>query len=177
VYSKRLLLLQVRFARRWLLPLPCWRLQQPLLPMLPDRLPCRLLWFRCSLLLWSLRLQRLLLQPLQCLRLQRWLALFHWLLSQLRWRHSPPLSLQSLSWSLALLQPELRLAFLQLLLIARVLLACPKRLPLWPVRLARNSLLPLQCLQLQRLPLLLLPNRPLWRLLSLHWLLPLQLPM
>jgi hypothetical protein len=96
VYSKRLLLLQVRFARRWLLPLPCWRLQQPLLPMLPDRLPCRLLWFRCSLLLWSLRLQRLLLQPLQCLRLQRWLALFHWLLSQLRWRHSPPLSLQSL---------------------------------------------------------------------------------
>jgi hypothetical protein len=81
----------VRFALRWLLPLPWLRLQQPLLPMLPDRLPCRLLWFRCSLLLWSLRLLRLLLQLPQRLRLQRWLVLFRWLLSQLRWRRWQPL--------------------------------------------------------------------------------------
>jgi hypothetical protein len=106
------------------------RLQQQLLPMLPDRLPCRLLWFRCSLLLWSLRWLRLLLQLPQCLRLQRWLVLFRWLLLQLRWRRWQRLWRLQLWSSLWLPLPRLRLAFLQLLSIARALLACPKRLPL-----------------------------------------------
>jgi hypothetical protein len=61
----------VRFALRWLLPLPCLQLQQPLLLLLPDRTLYRQLSFRCSLLLWSRRWLRLLLQLPQWLRLRR----------------------------------------------------------------------------------------------------------
>jgi hypothetical protein len=64
--------LQVRLELRWLLLLPCWRLQQPLLLLLlPDRTLYRQLSFRCSLLLWSRRWLRLLLQLPQWLRLRR----------------------------------------------------------------------------------------------------------
>jgi hypothetical protein len=76
----------VRFALRWLLPLPCLQLLRMLLLLLPDRTLCRLLWFRCSLLLWSQRLRRLLPLLRPSLQLQRWLARFHWPLSQLRLR-------------------------------------------------------------------------------------------
>jgi hypothetical protein len=46
-----------------------------------------------------------------------------------------------------------------------------------PIHFARRWLLLLPCLPLQRLPLLLLPDRLLCRLSLLHWLSPLQLPM
>jgi hypothetical protein len=167
----------VRFALRWLLPLPCLQLQQPLLLLLPDRTLYRQLSFRCSLLLWSRRLLRLLLQLPQRLRLQRWLVLFRWLLSQLRWRCWQPLWRLQLWSSLWLPLPGLRLAFLQLLSIARALLACPKRLPLLQVRFALRWLLPLQYWRLQQPLLLRLPSRPLCRLSSLRWLPPLQLQM
>jgi hypothetical protein len=39
---KRLLLLPIHFARRWLLPLPCLRLQRLLSLLLPDRPLCHL---------------------------------------------------------------------------------------------------------------------------------------
>jgi hypothetical protein len=113
--SMQLLLLPVRFALRWLMQLPCWRLQQQLSLQRPSRLLCRLLWFRCSLLLWSLRWLQLLLQLPQCLLRQRWLVLFHWPLSQLRLLHWQPLSLQSLLWSLRLPLPELQLVLSPLL--------------------------------------------------------------
>jgi hypothetical protein len=104
----------IGFALRWLLLQPLLPLQRQLLLLLPDRPLCRLLWFRCSLLLWSQRLRQLLLQLLQCLRLQRWLVLFRWLQWLLRWRHLPPMSLQSLWWLLRLPLPELRLVLFQL---------------------------------------------------------------
>jgi hypothetical protein len=47
------------------------QLQQPLLLLLPDRTLYRQLSFRCSLLLWSRRWLRLLLQLPQWLRLRR----------------------------------------------------------------------------------------------------------
>jgi hypothetical protein len=106
-----------------------------------------------------------LLQLPQWLRLQRWLALFHWLLSQLRWRHLPPLSLQSLWWSLPLLQPELRLALSPLLSVVPVLLACSMQLLLLPIRFELHSLKPLRWSPLQRLLLPMLPVRLLCRLL------------
>jgi hypothetical protein len=41
-YPKQIPLWPVRLALRWLLPLPCWRLQQPLWLQRPDRPLCRL---------------------------------------------------------------------------------------------------------------------------------------
>jgi hypothetical protein len=67
------------------------------------------------LLLWSQRLRRLLPQLQLLWQLQRWLALFRWLLSQLRWRHSLPLSLLPLWPSLRLRLQELRLVLFPLL--------------------------------------------------------------
>jgi hypothetical protein len=72
-------LLSIHFARHWLQRLPLLPLQQPLLLPLPDRTLYRQLSFRCSLLLWSRRWLRLLLQLPQWLRLRRWLARFRWL--------------------------------------------------------------------------------------------------
>jgi hypothetical protein len=77
-YPKPAPLLQVRFARHWLLPLPCLQLLQQLSRRRPSRPLYRLLWSRYSLLQWSLCWLRLLLQLPQCLRLQRWLVLFRW---------------------------------------------------------------------------------------------------
>jgi hypothetical protein len=71
----------------------------------------------------------LLLLP-QWLRLQRLRERFRWLQWLLRWRHSPLLSLQSLSWSLPLLQPELRLVLPQLLSVALALQVRPRPVPL-----------------------------------------------
>jgi hypothetical protein len=63
----------------------------------------------------SRRLRRLLPLLRPSLQLQRWLARFHWLLSQLHWRHWRPLSLQPLLWSLPLPLSGLRLVLSQLL--------------------------------------------------------------
>jgi hypothetical protein len=115
VYPTRLPLWPVRFALRWLLQQQLLPLQQLLSLQRPIRPLCRLLWFRCSLLLWSLRWLQLLLQLPQCLLRQRWLVLFHWPLSQLRLLHWQPLSLQSLLWSLRLPLPELQLVLPPLL--------------------------------------------------------------
>jgi hypothetical protein len=170
-------LLPIHFARRWLLPLPCLRLLQQLSLSLPVRPLCRLLWFRCSLLLRSQRLRRLLLQPLQWLLLQRLLVLFRWLQWLLRLLRLLPMWLLPLWPSLPPLQPELRIVFLPLLSIARALQAYPKLILLWPVRFALRWLLPLHWSPLQR-PLLLMPLiRLLWRLSSLRWQSPLQLLM
>jgi hypothetical protein len=89
----------------------------------------------------------------------------------------PPLSLQSLWWSLPLPLPGLQLALSPLLSGVLALQAYPKRIPLWLVRLALRWLLLQPLLPLQQQLLLLLPNRPLCRLSSLRWLSPLQLPM
>jgi hypothetical protein len=118
VYPKRIPIWPVRFARHWLLQQPLLPLQQQLLLPRPNRLLCRLLWSRCSLLLWSQRWLRLLLQPLQCLRLRRWLVLFRWQRWRLRWLPQQQLSLQSLLWLPRLQLPELRLVLFQLLSVA-----------------------------------------------------------
>jgi hypothetical protein len=145
VCPKRLQLWPVRFALRWQLPLLYLRLQQQLSLQRPSRPLCRLSSIHWPSPLWSQRWQLLLLlqrplwrqkRLLEFLRLQRWL---------LRWRRWPLLSLQLLLWSLSLPLPGLRLVFLQLLSIARVLLACPMRLPLSPVRFALRWLLRLPC--------------------------------
>jgi hypothetical protein len=80
------------------------------------------------------------------------------------WSQRPPL-------------PELRLVLSQLLSVEPVLLACPVRLLLLPILLARHWLLQLPCLPLLQQPSLQRPSRPLCCLSSLHWLWPLQLPM
>jgi hypothetical protein len=174
VCPKPVPLLPIHFARRWLLLLPCLPLQRLPLRPLPVRPLCRLLWSRYSLLLWLLRWQQLLLPQLPSLQQPHLQALFRWLLSQLRWPHSPPLSLQSLWWLLPLPLPELRLVLFQLLSVAPVLQVCPKRLLLLPIHFARHWLLPLPLLPLQQPLLLLLPDRLFCRLSSLHLLLPLQ---
>jgi hypothetical protein len=162
-------LLSIHFVRHLLLPQPLLPLQQQLSLQRPSRSLCRLLWFRYSLLLWSLRLLRLLLQLPQCLRLQRWLALFRWLQWRLRWRRWRQLSLQPILWSLPLPLPELRLVFLPLLSVVLALLACPKPRPLRQVQFARHWPLQLPSLPLQRLLSLTQPNRPLCRQSSLRW--------
>jgi hypothetical protein len=115
VCPKRLLLLPIHFARRWLLQQPLLPLQQQLLLPRPNRLLCRLLWSRCSLLPWSQRWLRLLLQLPQWLRLRRWLARFRWQRWLLRWLPQQQLSLQSLWWLPRPPLPELRLVLFQLL--------------------------------------------------------------
>jgi hypothetical protein len=71
VYPTRLPLWPVRFALRWLLQQQLLPLQQLLSLQRPIRPLCRLLWFRCSLLLWSLRWLRLLPLLRPSLPLQR----------------------------------------------------------------------------------------------------------
>jgi hypothetical protein len=73
----QLLLLPTRFELHSLKPLRWLPLQRLRLLLLPVQPLSRLLWFRCSLLLWSRRLRQLLLQPLQCLRLPHLRARFH----------------------------------------------------------------------------------------------------
>jgi hypothetical protein len=161
---KRLPLWPIRFALRWLLPLPCLQLlQQQSLPR-PNRPLWRLWWLRCSLRLLSLRWMRLLLQLPHWLRLQRWLARFHWLQWLLRWLHWRLLWRLQLYSSLWLPLPELLLVLPQLPSVARALQVCPKRLRLWPVRFALCSPLQQRCLPLQRLLSLMPPDRPLCRL-------------
>jgi hypothetical protein len=98
-------------------------------------------------------------------QLQRWLVLFHWPLSQLRWRRWQPLWLLQL-WSLLWLPlPGLQLALSPLLSVVPVLLACSMQLLLLPIRFELHLLKPLRWSPLQRLPLRPLPVRPLCRLL------------
>jgi hypothetical protein len=157
--------LPIHFALRWLLLQPCWRLQRLPLLLLPNRLLCRL-----SLLRWLSPLQLPMSRPLllpqrPSLQLRRWPALFRWLLSLLRWRRWQPLWLLQL-WSLLWPQlPELRLVLFQLLSVALVLQAYPKRLLLWPVRFALRWLMLLPWLPLQQQLSMSLPDRPLCRLL------------
>jgi hypothetical protein len=118
-----------------------------------------------------------LLQPLQCLRLQRWLVLFRWLQWLPHWLQRQPLSLLWLLWSLWPQLPGLRLVLSPLPSVVLAMLACPRPVPLWPVRLALRWLLPLPCLRLQQQLSLKRPSQPLCRLSSLRWLSPLQLQM
>jgi hypothetical protein len=157
--------LPIHFARHWLLRLPCLLLLQLRSLMQQERLLCRLLWSRYSLLPWSQRLRRLLPQLLQCLRLRRWLVLFRWLQWLLRWRRWQPLWLLQL-WSLLWLPlPGLQLALSPLLSVVLALQVYPKRIPIWPVRFARHWLLQQPLLPLQQQLLLPRPNRLLCRLL------------
>jgi hypothetical protein len=78
-------------------------------------------------------------------------------------------------WSLRLPLTELRLVLSSLSSVEPVLQVCPKRLLLYQVRLALRLPLPLPCLRLQQLLSLKRPIRPLCRLLSFHCSLPLWL--
>jgi hypothetical protein len=157
--------LPIHFARHWLLRLPCLLLLQLRSLMQQERLLCRLLWSRYSLLPWSQRLRRLLPQLPQWLRLRRWLARFRWQRWLLRWLPQQQLSLQSLWWLPLPPLPELRLVLSPLLSVVLALQVYPKRIPIWPVRFARHWLLQQPLLPLQQQLLLPRPNRLLCRLL------------
>jgi hypothetical protein len=129
------------------------------------------------LLLWSQRLRRLLPQLQLLWQLQRWLVLFRWQRWQLRSRHSLPLSLQLLWWSLLLQLLGLPLVLSQLPSVVLASQVCPRPVPLLPIHFARRWLLPLPLLPLQQQLSLQRPSRLLCRLSSLRWLSQLQLPM